>query len=44
MYVVGQNPTMNAYVKAQWGLMEKPTLFKHDEGYFVFHMKCREDI
>lgn len=45
MYVVGQNPTitpMNAYIKAHWGLLNAPTLFKHDEGYFVIQMICRE--
>ena len=46
MYVMGQNPTifaMNAYIKGQWGLVNDPSLFKHDEGYFVIQMKYRED-
>ena len=46
MYVVGQNPTIMAiyaYIKAQRALMNEPSLFNHDEGYFVTQMKYRKD-
>lgn len=46
VYVVGQNPTLNAisqYVKTQWQSQEEPQVFKHDEGFFIVRMKTREE-
>ncbi|XP_048501546.1 uncharacterized protein LOC125497881 [Beta vulgaris subsp. vulgaris] len=46
VYVVGQNPTLNAisqYVKSQWQTQEEPQVFKHDEGFFIVRMKSREE-
>nr|CCA65980.1 hypothetical protein [Beta vulgaris subsp. vulgaris] len=46
VYVVGQNPTLNAisqYVKSHWQSQDDPQIFKHDEGYFIVRMKTREE-
>ena len=46
VYVVGQNPTLTSitqYVNAQWNLKEGPTIFKHNEGFFIIRLKSREE-
>ncbi|XP_048502800.1 uncharacterized protein LOC125498608 [Beta vulgaris subsp. vulgaris] len=46
MYVVGQNPTinaMNAYLKSQWSLSLEPTVYKHEAGYFIAKFCSQED-
>lgn len=46
VYVVGQNPTLNAinqYVKSQWQVQEEPQVFEHDEGFFIIRLKSREE-
>ncbi|KAL2921508.1 Chlorophenol O-methyltransferase [Bienertia sinuspersici] len=46
VYVIGDTPTiatMGRYVEKEWNFVSKPTIFLHDEGYFLIRFVSKED-
>ncbi|KAL2935183.1 Protein crumbs, partial [Bienertia sinuspersici] len=46
VYVIGDTPTiaaMGRHVEKEWNFGSKPTIFLHDEGYFLIRFVSKED-